>query len=123
MRVFIKVLLGILVALAIYGGFHFAEHLATQELTRISHPTTQETVCLMWRPRFYRGGGVSYLNLLDVQQQVTDTAELGTLNAAFEALQQFGQMAFEEQVLTVTNGQSGEVRRFVVRDGRLTPQN
>lgn len=124
MRVFVKVLLGVLVALAIYGGFHLAERAATQELTRIAHPTTKESACLMWRPRFYRGGGLVYVSILDTQERTTDTAELGTVGAGLEALQQFGQMSFQEEELTVANMQTGAVvRRFVVRDGRLSPQN
>lgn len=122
MRVLRKILPGILLLALLYGAFLFVEHLTAQELTRVSHPQTQETVCLMWKPRLLRGGGVCDLNLLNAQGKVVDTARLGILNAGFDALQQFGQLGFEGQSISVANLQTGElVRRFVVRNGRLTP--
>lgn len=122
MRVLRKILPGILILILLYGALLFAERLTTQELTRVSHPTTQEAVCLMWQPRLLRGDGICYLNLLNSQDKVVDTVRLGILNAGFDALQQFGQLGFQEQEVTVTNRQTGEVvRRFFVRDGRLSP--
>lgn len=122
MRVLRKILPGILILILLYGALLFAERLTTQELTRVSHPTTQEAVCLMWQPRLLRGDGICYLNLLNSQDKVVDTVRLGILNAGFDALQQFGQLGFQEQEVTVTNRQTGEVvRRFFIRDGRLSP--
>ena len=122
MRVLRKILPGILILILLYGALLFAERLTMQELTRVSHPTTQETVSLMWQPRLLRGDGICYLNLLNSRDKVVDTVRLGILHAGFDALQQFGQLGFQEQEVTVTNRQTGEVvRRFIVRDGRLSP--
>ena len=122
MRVLKKILPGLLILAVLYGALLFVERLTTQELTRVSDPSTRETVCLMWRSRLLSGDGVCYLNLLNAQGKVVDTARLGILKAGFDALQQFGQLGFEGKDITVTNLQTGElVQHFVVRDGHLSP--
>lgn len=122
MRVLQKILPGLLILALLYGALLFAERMAAQELTRVSHPANQETISLMWKPRFLKGDGVCDLNLLDSRDQVIDTARLGILDTSFDALQRFGQLGFEGRDITVANRQTGEiVQRFVVRDGRLSP--
>jgi len=117
----VKIFLGVLLLAAVYGGLLFVERLTTQELTRVPHPTTQEVVCLIWKPRLLQGGGVCYVDLLNAEGKVLDTAKLGALDASFEALQQYGQLEFQGQEITVKNLRTGElVQRFMVRDGRLS---
>ena len=107
---------------ALYGLFLFVEHMTTQELTRASDPATQETVLLMWKPRLLRGHGECFLELLNAREKVTDRISLGTLNAGFDALQEFGQLHLQDGTLTVSGRRdSSTSRRFNVRDGRLTP--
>ena len=121
MRVFVKILLGVVVAAMIYSGVLLTERMATQELTRATHPSSQEVVCVMWRPRFLQGDGVCFLELRDANDEVVDSAELGTLSAAFEALQQYGQLGFQSEELLVTNQRTGQIEhRFVVREERLS---
>jgi len=123
MRVLRKILPAILVLILLYGALLFAERLTRQELTRVAAPT-QETVSLMWQPRLLRGDGICSLNLLNAQDKVVDSVRLGILGAGFDALQQFGQLGFDGQNVTVTNLRTGEVmRRFEIRDGRLNPVN
>jgi hypothetical protein len=120
MRVLRKILPAIVVLALLYGGLLLAERMTQQELTRASEASTQEVVSLVWQPRLLRGDGICALNLLNAQGKVVDTARLGVLGAGFEALQQYGQLGFVGQDITVTNLRTGEVlRRFVVRDGRL----
>lgn len=122
MRVLRKILPVILILALLYGALFLVERLSTQELTRASPPSAQEAVCLIWQPRLLRGGGICSLHLLDSRGKVVDTARLGILDAGFDALQQFGQLGFQGQDITVANLQTGEVvRRFVVRAGRLSP--
>lgn len=117
-----KILLVFLILALLYGVLFLVERLIAQELKRVSHPSTQETACLMWRPRLLRGDGVCDLDLLNPQGKVVDTARLGILDTGFNALQQFGQLGFQEQEITVAKLQTGElVQRFIVRDGHLTP--
>lgn len=124
MRILPKILIGVLILAVLYGVLFLAERLTTQELTRIAHPTSQEAVCLMWRPRLLKGDGVCEVDLLNAQGKVVDTARLGTLDTAFNALQQYGQLSIQEQELTVANLRTGDLaRRFVIRDGRLNPPN
>jgi hypothetical protein len=117
-----KLIPGVLVLVLLYGGLLVVERMTTQELTSVTHSPTQETLCLMWKPRFLRGDGLCYLGLKNAQGRITGTASLGTLDTAFNALQQYGQLGFQGQDITVTNLRTGElVRRFVVRDGLLAP--
>jgi hypothetical protein len=121
MRILRKFLTVILILALLYGALLLMERLTMQELTRVSDPSTPEAVCLMWQPRFLRGGGVCSLHLLDARGNVVDTASLGTLKTGLDALQQFGQLGFQEGNITVAHLQTGEVvRRFVVREGRLS---
>lgn len=120
MRVLRKILPAIVVLALLYGGLLLAERMTRQELTRASHASTQETVSLIWQPRLLRGDGICSLSLLNAQDKVLDTVRLGVLGAGFDALQQFGQLGFEGQDVTVTSLRTGAVMgRFVVRDGRL----
>jgi hypothetical protein len=113
---------GILILALGYGALILVERLTTQELTRASNPSTQESVCLMWKPRFLKGDGVCDLDLRNPQDKIVDTARLGTLDAGFEALQQFGQLDFQDQTVTVISRRNSEVvRRFTVRNGRFSP--
>lgn len=115
-----KLLPILLIVTLLYGALLLVERLTTQELTRASHPSTQETLCLMWQPRFLRGDGVCSLTVLNSQGQESDTVRLGTLPAALEALQHYGQLGFQGQDATVSNLQTGTlVRRFILHDGRL----
>lgn len=61
---------GLLVVALLYGALLGAERLTTQELTRVSHPPTEEAVCLIWKPRFLRGDGICSLDSLNAQGQV-----------------------------------------------------
>ncbi len=123
MRVLRTILFGALILALLYGALLFAERLTTQELTRVAHPPTGEAVCLMWKPRFLTGGGLCFLDLQNSEGKVLDSATLGTLDAAFNGLQQFGQLGFQGKEITVSNLQTGElVRRYEVREGRLVPQ-
>lgn len=120
MRILRKILPVILILALLYGAFLGVEHFTTQELTRASDPTTQETVCLMWKSRLLKGDGVCFLDLLNAQGKVVDTARLGIPDTAFNALQQFGQVGFQGQEITVADRRTGEIgQRFIVRDGRL----
>ena len=120
MRILRKISLAVLILALLYGALLLVERMTTQELTRASEPQTQEIVCLMWRPRLMRGDGVCSVDLLDAGGKVADTARLGTLDTAFNALQQYGQLAFQGQEITVSHLKTGELaRRFEVRDGRL----
>jgi hypothetical protein len=124
MRILRKILLGLLILALLYGALRFVEHLTEQELTRVSDEATQESASLMWSPRLLKGDGICSLDLLDAEGHVLDTARLGILNAGFDALQQFGQLGFHDQEITVADRRTGELaRRFVVRDGRLSPQD
>ena len=116
-----KIILWCVAAVAVlYGVVLLIERMTTQELTRVSHPQTSEIVCLMWQPRLLGGNGVVYLDLLNAQGKKTDSAPLRVLDTGFNALQQFGQLAFEDQILTVSNLKTGDVvQRFVLKDGRL----
>lgn len=106
----------------LYGALLLAERMTTQELARVSQPATHETAALMWKPRLLRGDGFCEVALLDSRGKVVDTARLGLFDAAFNVLQQCGQLGFEGRNITVANLHTGElVRRFVVRDGRLSP--
>lgn len=119
-----KSLLFILIAVLLYGVLLLGERLTRQELTRVAHASNGEAVCLLWQPRFLRGGGVCSLQLLNARGEVVDAAPLGTLKTGFDALQQFGQLGYQEGDVTVANLQTGElVRRFVVRDGRLKEES
>ena len=122
MRVLRKFLQGLLILALLYGALLLIERMITQELTRASHPPTQEAVCLMWKPRLLRGDGVCSLDLLNSQGKVVDSVRLGVLDAGFDALQQFGQLGFQGPDVTVSNLRTSELaNRFVVRDGRLIP--
>jgi len=115
-----KILPIFLIPVLLYSALLLAERLTTQELMRTTHPSTQEILCLMWKPRFLRGDGVCSLEVLSPQGRITDTARLGTLPAAFDALQQYGQLGFEGQDVTVSNRQTGTLaHRLTLRDGRL----
>jgi len=115
-----KALLAALILALLYGGVLVVERLTTQELTSASHATSQETVFLMWNPRLLRGDGVCSVSLRNAQGQVIDSATIGTLDTAFNALQQYGQLGFQGEEITVSNIRSGELlHRFVIRDGRL----
>jgi len=121
MRILRKILPVILILALLYGVFLGVEHFTTQELTSASDPTTQETVCLMWKSRLLKGDGVCFLDLLNSKGKVVDTARLGILDTAFNALQQYGQLGFVGQEITVADRRTGENgQRFVVRDGRLS---
>jgi len=120
MRALLNILLVLLIAALLYGAFLFAERLTRQELTRVANPSTQETVCLMWQPRLFRSDGVCSLDLLNAQGKAVDTVRLGILDTGFNALQQFGQIGFQGEEITVTNTRTGEpVQRFVARAGHL----
>jgi hypothetical protein len=122
MRVLRKVLPVLVVLAVLYGIFGIVERLTVQELTRATEAATQESICLMWKPRLLRGDGRCYLDLQNAQGQVIDTAQLGFLSAGFDALQQFGNLSFQDQSVTVGSRQNSEsVRRFLVREGRLEP--
>jgi hypothetical protein len=124
MRILRKVLPGVLILALLYGLLLLVERLTTQELTRATEPQTQESICLIWKPRFLRGDGVCSLDLLDARGKAVDTVGLGTLDTAFNALQQYGQLVFQGQEVTVSQLRTGElVRRFVVQDGRLRAAN
>lgn len=123
MRILRKVLIGILILVLLYCALLLVERMTSQELTRVTDAATKESACLMWKPRLLRGDGVCSLALVNAGDEVVDTARLGTLNKGFDALQEFGQLRFQEKTITVANRQTGEVvRRFAVRDGRLSPQ-
>lgn len=116
-----KLLLSVLILLVLYGALLLVERLTTQELVRVSHLPSHETVCLMWKPRLLKGDGICYLDLMNSEGKVVSTVKLGILDAAFNALQQFGQLGFVGQEITVSSLQTGEVvQRFVVRDGHLS---
>ncbi|MFZ4681898.1 MAG: hypothetical protein ACOYMS_05320 [Terrimicrobiaceae bacterium] len=120
MRVLPKILPGILLLAALFGALLLVERLTTQELTRLSDPETQQTVCLIWKPRLLRGDGLCVLELLNAQSQVTDSVKLGILDTAFNALQQFGGLGFHGDEITVTNLRTGDlVQRFKVRNHNL----
>lgn len=120
MRVLPKILPSILVLAGLFGVLLLVERLTTQELTSVSDPETQQTVCLIWKPRLLRGDGVCVLELRNSQSKVTDSVKLGILDTAFNALQQFGGLGFQGQDVTVANLRTGEVvQRFIVRDHRL----
>lgn len=115
-----KILWGVLILAVLYGVVLLIERMTTQELTRISHAQTGETVCLMWQPRLLGGGGECYLDLLNAQGKVVDSSAIRILDTGFNALQQFGQLDFQEQTLSVSNLQTGElVQRYELRGGRL----
>lgn len=115
-----KALLAVLILALLYGGVLVVERLTTQELTSVSHSSSQETVSLMWNPRLLRGDGVCSVSLRSAQGQVIDSAVLGSLDTAFNALQQYGQLGFQGEEINVSNLRSGELlHRFVIRDGRL----
>lgn len=117
-----KMILWALLALALlYGALLLGERLTRQELTRITNPQSGESVSLMWQPKLLRGNGVCYLDLLNAQGKVIDTAQLRVLANGFDALQECGQVEFQGQNITVRNLRSGElVQHFAVRDGRLS---
>ncbi len=122
MRALRQILPALLILALLYGGLLFVERLTTQELTRVSHSPTQETICLMWRPRLLLGDGAVFLILQDARDRITDTAPLVILDSAFNALQQCGDLGFDGQNVTVMNRQTGELcRRLTVREGRLDP--
>lgn len=124
MRILQNILLGVLVLVLLYGGFLLVERLTRQELARVSNSSTQEAACLMWQPRLLKGDGVCSLELLNSQGKVVDSVRLGTLKAGFDGLQQYGQLSFEGQNITVASLRTGElVQRFVVLNGRLSPAN
>ena len=115
-----KILPFLVVAVVLYIGLILVERMSTQELTRASDPSTQQAVTLIWKPQFLKGNGLCTLHLLDPAGKVTDTAGLPPLDSAFNALQQYGQISFQDQNVTISNQQSGEVvQRFVIKDGRL----
>jgi hypothetical protein len=120
MHILRKALWGILILALGFGILLAAERLTIQELTRVSLPSTQETVCLMWKPRLLKRDGTCDLELLNAQGKVVDSVRLGILDAGFEALQQFGQLEVQEPDVSVTSKRTGElVRRFTVQAGHL----
>ncbi len=122
MRVLPKILPGLLLLAALYGALLLVERLTKQELTRNSDPETQQTLCLIWKPRLLRGDGLCVLELVNAQSQVIDSVKLGILDTAFNALQQFGGLGIHGQDVTVANLRTGDlVQRFIVRDGHLRP--
>jgi hypothetical protein len=121
MPVLRKILPILLVAVILYAGLLVVERMSTQELTRASDPATQQAVALIWKPQFLKGRGLCTIDLIDSAGKVTDTASLPPLDSAFNALQQYGQLSFQGENITVSNQQSGEVvHRFVIKDGRLS---
>ena len=120
MPVLRKILPILVFAAILYAVLLMVERMSIQELTRASDPAIQRAVALIWRPQFLKGGGLCTLDLLDSTGKITDTAGLPPLDSAFNALQQYGQLSFQGENITVCNQQSGEVvRRFVIRDGHL----
>ncbi len=117
-----KIISLLLLAALLYAGLLFAQRMSTQELTRATLPGAPDAVCLMWKPRFLRGDGLCYLDLRNAQDKITSTAPLGTLDTAFDALQQFGQLDFQGATLTVSSRQTGQAsHRFTLQDGKLVP--
>lgn len=111
---------GILVIALGFGILLFVQRLTVQELTRATHPSTQEAICLMWKPRLFQGNGACDLELQNSRGKVVDSIRLGTVDAGFEALQQFGQIEFQGEEVLVSSRRSGEtVRRLAVRGGRF----
>lgn len=96
----------------------------TQEITRASNDGSGESICLIWTPRLLRGDGICSLDLVAADDTVLDRAPLGTRGAAFDALQEFGQLSFDGSDVAVKKLQTGEVvARYEVREGRLTSPN
>lgn len=121
MNVVKKILWCVVVLVLLYVGVLLVERMTTQELTRVTHAQTGETVCLMWQPRLLRGDGRCYVDLLNAQGKVVDSAPIKVLDTGFNALQQFGQLGFDDQAVVVSNLKTGEVaKRFLVKDGRLS---
>lgn len=120
MRVLKKIILFILILALLYGALLFVEKLTSQELTRVTNPATEEAVCLMWKPQLLKGNGVCFLDLLNAQGKRIDTVELGTLDVAFNALQEFGQLRFQDQDITVASRENSNIsQRFIIQDNRL----
>lgn len=120
MNVVKKILWCVVVLVLLYVGVLLIERMTTQELTRVTHAQTGEAVCLMWQPRLLRGDGKCFIDLLNAQGKVVDSANIKVLDTGFNALQQFGQLGFDDQTLVVSNLKTGEVaKRFLVKDGRL----
>lgn len=104
----------------LYGALLFVEKLTSQELTRVTNPATEEAVCLMWKPQLLKGNGICSLDLMNAQGQRIDTVELGTLDVAFNALQEFGQLRFQDQDITVASRENSNIsKRFIIQDNRL----
>lgn len=117
-----KILWSVLIIALGYGVLLLAERLTVQELTRVSRPESQESVCLIWKPRLLQKQGACDLELRDGRDKVLDSVRLGTFESGFEALQQLGQLGFEKEDVLVTSLRSGElVRRLTIRDGRFQP--
>ena len=115
-----KALLLVLILVLLYGGVLVVERLTTQELTSVTHPSSKEKASLMWNPRLLRGDGICSISLRNAQGQVVDSAVVGSLDTAFNALQQYGQLGFQGDEITVSNLRSGELLyRYGVRDGHL----
>jgi hypothetical protein len=120
MRVMQKLLAGLVVLVLAYGVLLGVERMTRQELTSVPHPESQQTVCLMWQPRFLTGNGVGLLDLKNATGKVIDSVQVGTLDTAFNALQQWGQVDFQGDGVKVSNLKTGEVmRKFAVRDGKF----
>lgn len=115
-----KILIAVVILALLYGGVLVVERLTTQELTSVSHPSSQKTAALIWHPRLLRGDGVCSISLRNAQGQVVDSATIGTLDTAFNALQQYGQLGFQGEEITVSNLRSGELlHRFVISNSHL----
>jgi hypothetical protein len=124
MTVLRKILWCVLILALGYGVLRMVERLTVQELTRASHPTTGQAVCLIWKPRILQKNGTCDLELRNSQDKVVDTMQLGTFESGFEALQQVGQLEFQEDDVLVANRRSGEIfRRLTIRDDRFQPVN
>ena len=122
MQILRKALWGVLILALGFGILLAAERLTIQELTRASLPSTQEAVCLMWKPRLLKRDGVCDLELLNPQGKVVDSVRLGVLGTGFDALQQFGLLDVQEPDVVVASRRTGDpLRRFKVQDGHLRP--
>jgi hypothetical protein len=115
-----KILWCVVILAVLYGGVLVVERMTRQELTRVSHGQTGETVCLMWQPKLLRGNGVVALDLLNAQGKKIDSTQLQIFDTGFNALQQFGQVTFDDQGVVVSSLKTGEVvQRLAIKDGRL----